>query len=257
VRERNRRTFEASDVVRFYASRIALQPPEQTILDRLRPRLATMAMLDIGVGGGRTTRHFASLVRAYTGIDYARPMLDACRAVFSAPNTRFALADAKRLPFADDEFDFVLFSYNGLDCCDHDDRLSALAEVRRVARPGAVFAFSTHNLLSLAEFFAFRGSWNPLKAADRLLRWARLRINNAPTAQMCSVPCSVVRDGSFGFRGVMYHIRPQAQVEQLEACGFERVEAFSLATGVPLAPTSLPTATDRWLYFTCAVGDKT
>ncbi len=38
-----------------------------------------MDMLDMGVGGGRTTKYFAPLVRFYIGADYAFPMLKSAK----------------------------------------------------------------------------------------------------------------------------------------------------------------------------------
>ena len=57
-----------------------LQPPErQTILRIMRPRLSAMRMLDVGVGGGRTTVHFADLVQEYAGVDYSEINDSECR----------------------------------------------------------------------------------------------------------------------------------------------------------------------------------
>jgi len=49
----------------FYARYSNLQPPEETILHLMLPSLPTARMLDLGVGGGRTTVHFANRVREY------------------------------------------------------------------------------------------------------------------------------------------------------------------------------------------------
>lgn len=54
----NLRTWKKQDIDEYAAS-TELQPPEKAILDRLRDQLRQMKMLDIGVGGGRTTMHFA------------------------------------------------------------------------------------------------------------------------------------------------------------------------------------------------------
>ena len=35
-------------------------------------------MLDIGVGTGRTTMHFAGLVKEYVGVDYSSALIQAC-----------------------------------------------------------------------------------------------------------------------------------------------------------------------------------
>ena len=73
-----------------------------------------MKMLDIGVGGGRTTLHFAPLVKEYVGIDYSQNMIKACQERFA--QVSFQTADARSMGiFKDSTFDFILFSYNGID----------------------------------------------------------------------------------------------------------------------------------------------
>ena len=45
-------------------------------------------------------------------------------------------------------FDFVLFSYNGIDTMSHVNRLRVFDEVFRLLVSGGLFAFSSHNLES-------------------------------------------------------------------------------------------------------------
>ena len=78
----NKRVYESEDVIRFYAEQSDLQKPEATILNELRNRLPKMRMLDIGVGAGRTTTHFAVLAKEYIGIDYSSKMINACSRKF-------------------------------------------------------------------------------------------------------------------------------------------------------------------------------
>ena len=93
-------------------------------------------------------------------------------------------ADARDLSaFADESFDFVLFSYNGLDCVGHADRLQVLAEVHRVVRPGGVFMFSSHNIdwvyrrRILGDIFRVERGETPVAMVKNLLKPA-LRIRN-------------------------------------------------------------------------------
>ena len=46
---------------------------------------------------------------------------------------------------ADNSYDFVLFSYNGIDHLELPERERALIEMKRVLRPGGLMAFSSHN----------------------------------------------------------------------------------------------------------------
>src|SRR5215207_6485792 len=103
-----------------------------------------MDMLDLGVGAGRTAWFFAPRVKTYLGLDYARTMIDRCNQ--DLPAYKFVVGDACRLDFAaDNSYDFVLFSYNGIDHLELPERERALSEMKRVLRPGGLMAFSSHN----------------------------------------------------------------------------------------------------------------
>ncbi len=247
----NAKTFSACDVVRFYAGASELQKAECTILEQMREGLAGARMLDIGVGGGRTTPHFAPAVREYVGVDYAPEMIDACRKRFADDPWRFDVADVRALKaFTDREFDFVLFSFNGIDYIDHDDRLRALDEVRRVLRPGAPFVFSSHNMGTLGRLFAFEPC-GVLAAVEGALKWARLRLNNPKLDELKARPWAIVNDGSYRFRGRTYYVRPDEQVRQLEAAGFVDIELYTLEAGLRADESACAASADSWLYYTC------
>jgi ubiquinone/menaquinone biosynthesis C-methylase UbiE len=57
------------------------------------------------------------------------------------PNTTAVLAPAEHLPFDDDRFDVVVST---LVLCGVDDQAAALAEIRRVLRPGGELRFLEH-----------------------------------------------------------------------------------------------------------------
>lgn len=102
-------------------------------------------ILDVGVGGGRTTWPLRLLSDDYVGIDAAPNMVSVFRQ--SYPDVDVRLADARDLrEFADEAFGFALFSNNGLDALSHGDRARALSEMARVVRPGGIVLYSTHNL---------------------------------------------------------------------------------------------------------------
>ena len=121
--------YESKDFVGHYISELELQPPEAEILQELRNELPNLKMLDIGVGAGRTTQHFAGLAKEYIGIDYSSTMIEACRKKF--PQYRLEVADARNLSIFDDAyFDFILFSFNGIDAVEHEDRPATFAASR-------------------------------------------------------------------------------------------------------------------------------
>ena len=136
--------WESEDIAKEYSARFYLHKPEETILHDLKDKLPNMKMLDIGVGAGRTTHYFAHLTKEYVGIDYSKTMIKVCRERFQKYPIRisFEVADAKSLKsYQDSHFDFVLFSFNGIDYMSHEDRLIALQEIRRVTKKSGSFAF--------------------------------------------------------------------------------------------------------------------
>ncbi len=75
--------YESLDEVKHYINEIDLQIPEITVFKLIKGKLASMRMLDIGVGCGRTTIHFSDLVKGYIAIDYSIKMINACKNRFN------------------------------------------------------------------------------------------------------------------------------------------------------------------------------
>jgi SAM-dependent methyltransferase len=101
-------------------------------------------ILDVGVGGGRTTTMLRLVSDDYIGVDYTSEMVAACRRNYPGADIRWG--DVRNLSdFDDGHFQLVVFSYNGLDAIDHGDRAQALAEMSRVLAPGGLLVLSTHN----------------------------------------------------------------------------------------------------------------
>jgi len=113
-RKRNRETFTDDAVVRHFAGDGDRRAAERAVRERLTDWLDGKAMLDVGVGGGRMTAAYGHLVATYVGLDYAEPMVDACRARFAGvPNLTFVLGDVRTMPqFDPGSFDFVLCACN-------------------------------------------------------------------------------------------------------------------------------------------------
>ncbi len=254
----NIQTFDDREVVRYYADTTALQPPEAQILERLRGELAESRMLDIGVGAGRTTGHFAPLVRSYIGVDFAPQMIERCAALFDGkiPRENFQHADARDLSrFGEHAFDFVLFSYNGIDYVSHEDRLRVLQQIHRVLRPGGIFVFSTHQLRSLRPHFDWRRALraHPLRALRQAAFQLRLRTAN-PGFRLDEAlrrGWAVVNDGAHEFRALTYYVTPSEQARQL-AGRFEVLDHFRLVdSGGRLSPGEAEATEDAWIYYLC------
>ena len=145
--EPNQHVFD--DVAASYHE-LELKPAERAGLRQLRERLPAVSMLDLGVGTGRTGYTFAPLVERYVGLDYSPRMIElAERLLGQDPSVELILGDARDLSPVDGSFDFVLFSFNGIDAVGHEDRLRILAQVRAKLAPDGLFLFSSHSLGAL------------------------------------------------------------------------------------------------------------
>jgi ubiquinone/menaquinone biosynthesis C-methylase UbiE len=142
--------YSLPGVVADYAqavSRIGLWRSEEKIFKRLFQPEQTL--LELGCGAGRIAFGLWELgYRNLLGVDLARDMVEEARRINRVLEygVSFRAADAARLPFGDAEFDGVIFGFNGLMQIPHrEKRRAALREIRRVTRPGAWFAFTTHD----------------------------------------------------------------------------------------------------------------
>lgn len=119
----------ASDDVRLRAVREVLNPLRGT------------AVLDLGCGKGRFASRLAAEGARVIGLDLSQAMLTAATGLSRVRGT------ASRLPFTDQAFDSVI----AIEVIEHLPSVEqALAEVRRVLRPGGIVAIVDKNA----------GSWN-------------------------------------------------------------------------------------------------
>jgi len=226
VADTNREKYETDEVISFYERQSGLQESESYLFGRhLRPGAE---ILDMGVGGGRTTTYLARNAKLYVGADYSEGMVDACRQRF--PDLEFRHCDATDMSqFADGAFDIVVFSFNGIDVIPtNEGRARCLAETARVLKPEGLFIFSSHNARIL-------GVWPRLKGASvhRVL-WRIVR-SGVKSFQLLSraVLSPTFRSGE-GFiidpiHGGMNHYVsiPETMRPQLESHGFEVIEVVA------------------------------
>jgi len=143
----NLRVFRDPEVVSHYASLEYLTACELHLFNTYLT--SGMAILDMGVGGGRTTSYLSRKASRYVGMDYSDEMVRLCRDKF--PQLEFLVADASDLSkFSSGSFDAIVFAFNGLDYLFPDEqRGKCLRECGRVLRAGGVFVFSSHNPRSI------------------------------------------------------------------------------------------------------------
>lgn len=257
--------YNSLEIASDYGSRDYIEAPEESIREKLRESLPHCRMLDMGVGGGRTTKYFASLARHYKGADYAPNMVKTCQAKY--PQYDFVECDVRDMSvFEDGSFDFVLFSYNGLDSFSHQDRIGALAEISRVLSPGGWFAFSSHNInwYKLTDLFRIRSvNIDPgISFGGKLVQYAKQAIKNLRLSflnrslsmegfirELRQSERGSLYDNSLNGQASVYYISRDEQVRQLESAGFSNISTYG-RSGIC---TSNPGELNRggWIYYLC------
>lgn len=117
-------------------------------------RLPVRWVLELAAGTGVVTRQLAAHLPTDTEIvatDLNPAMLEQARRIGTPRPVQWRQADAMRLPFDDARFDLVACQFGVMF---FPDRIAALAEARRVLRPGGTLLFSTWDSIEHNEFAA-------------------------------------------------------------------------------------------------------
>lgn len=265
--EANREFFSSGSVVSFYSGYSGLTPAERSIFDEfVKPG---SRILDLGVGGGRTTPYLVDKACRYVGIDYSAEMVEACQRRFGA--CEFRIMDASDLSgFSNESFDIVVFSYNGIDCLHPQiKRWKCMRECHRVLTTEGIFILSVHNprsifvrpdnllierkLRRLVEMAGFRDKLS--RVAERLLFipsvvWVIVKTVLGRSLQKL---CSPLLWRGAGYLNddvnpglVVYSATPQRVQKELANFGFKVLKV--LGGDYPIKSSMLSTG---WFYY-CA-----
>lgn len=245
----NLKTYQSSASVKVYLKSHILFNPEKTFINMLRSDMKTMNMLDIGVGAGRTTEHFAPLVKSYFGIDYSESLIEACKDKF--PNAyQFERCDVRDMSiFASDQFDIALFSFNGLDSISIDDRIIALKEIHRIIRNGGYFIFSSHNIQSVKELYRLHFGSSLFGILKNLIKSSLIFIFNGRAGRFKNKTTAIIKDGSHRFALRNLYIKPSEQVSQLKSLGFQQIKLYSIVDGNEIEHDKFDSINDSWIYY--------
>ncbi|MDR4509839.1 MAG: class I SAM-dependent methyltransferase [Candidatus Brocadiaceae bacterium] len=251
---RNKRLYEKKITVSEYAQ-TKLHTTEMLIFIKYREWILRKTILDIGCGAGRTTLPLKNIGECYTGIDYSLDMIDVCKKRF--PNARFLHADVRNMGiFKDKTFDFVLFSYNGLDSISHEDRVKGLREIRRVLKHDGLFVFSSHN--RNCRFANSRPTLplalSPWVQVPSLLNYIRSSYNYARNKKQehFEEEYAIINDKAHNFSLLTYYIDQKHQVSQLKKMGLEVIEMYD-PYGNLLKPGD-DDSNSAWIYYVTRQG---
>ena len=248
ARSMARHHYEDAKTAHLYGERTDIMAAEAALLERFRGEIAGRRVLDVGCGGGRTSRWLADVAGSYVGLDYAARMVAECRARY--PDLTFVQGDATTLAdVATDSVDVVLFSYNGIDTMSHAMRLRVFEAIGRVLVPGGLFAFSSHNRdwTERVRMFDPNAGFSPgalLRNVRHLYSFARVRHLEDVTSEY-----AVRSDPRAGSRQLSYFISAREQLAQLERAGFGDVTVFDW-DGEASDP-AVPDTRSMSIYYVC------
>jgi hypothetical protein len=232
VSDLNKRRYEQKGVVKHYAGvEAGLSPIEDLCLSH--PAVPGQgAVLDIGIGAGRTTGPLKARFSDYVGVDYSAPLVEAARQRF--PGADLQVMDARSLPFKA-RFSLAMFSYNGIDYIDPADRPQVFSAVFDALLPGGAFVYSTHNL-------AYR----------RVKAWtSRLLVKEAlwPVRHLRSLPArlrnfrqqvlrpdlgyGLINDPGLGFGLLTAYVDIDREIEHLTQAGFAVQAVYGSDSAAP------------------------
>lgn len=183
----NLSVYRSPDVVAHYAGLEYLTSCERLLFDDyLRPGTT---LLDLGVGGGRTTPYLSGIASRYVGVDYSEEMIRTCRSKY--PGLQFEVGDAADLSrFSDGCFDAVIFSFNGIDYLAPDQkRQECLRECHRVLKKEGVLIFSSHNPRSV--ILGWDWDWDRLRARANKITGNEKILSGPVLAALCCVRASL------------------------------------------------------------------
>jgi SAM-dependent methyltransferase len=135
----------AGDYAALFSDELDRKPFDRELLDELALEVSRVAgqglVCDLGCGPGHIGAYLASRGCDVVGVDISPAMLDNARE--RHPNLTFELGDMRALPFADDAC-IAIACFYALIHLRRAEVPAALAEMRRVLRPGGQLVLAVH-----------------------------------------------------------------------------------------------------------------
>jgi len=181
---------------------------EEAILKRfLTP--PPLTILDLGCGYGRTTIPLKKMGYDVIGLDVSGHMLRHRK--WKGSDVSLIQASGPFLPFPDGLFDFILFSFHGIDYIFPEKmRSQCVREIRRVLRQDGLFVYNSQNDC----FILPRPTLKPRNILSALTRWVHWR--------KLTGHYWITKGVSWPL--ILYAAPPSAQVVDLWKAGFRTIE---------------------------------
>jgi SAM-dependent methyltransferase len=235
----NRATYESAKFVGVYASFEDLFPAEAKIFTDFSTQFGGR-VLDIAVGGGRTTRALISRAKHYSGLDYSAGMVRVTQAAF--PQAELRQLDMREVPkvYAGQQFDAILISFNGIDYISWEDRCALLKALPSLLAPNGVFVFSVHDLANADAQRGFhlrpdfretlRTVYKPrslMRLAIRMPPWFLRAWGNRVRNRHLEKDFdgySYLNDSGEDFGLLTTYVSMAKQTEVLKSCGYTKIQ---------------------------------
>jgi ubiquinone/menaquinone biosynthesis C-methylase UbiE len=119
---------------------------------KMLPSISNLYGIDIGCGEGYNTRIAAKKGAKMAAIDISEVFIKYAKEIEQKEplGIKYQIANAIKLPFSDNHFDFAIATMSIMDIADNE---RAIIEAFRVIKPGGFFQFSiTHPFISNSDF---------------------------------------------------------------------------------------------------------
>jgi SAM-dependent methyltransferase len=248
----NRHAYKQEKVVKIYTGVPRLFEGEAVLIRKYKEQLGNSVFLDIGIGGGRTTHFIEPIVNKYYGVDYSVNFVEHVGDKYAGQNNVvIEFGDARELKqYENIFFDFILFSFNGIDCVSFDDRTKIIREAFRLLKPGGHFWFSFHNIYSLPKLYSFQWPKNPFNWVNEWKRSKKIKQLNGSIEQYKNKKYCFLCDGAELFEAEVMYIIPELQSEMLRESGFKEIYFYDAQKG-GLLPLNTKTRNADWIYADC------
>ncbi len=216
--------FSTAEAVDLYTERIedaSLFPQERKAVERYFTD-PDGSVLDVGCGVGRVASQLHERSFDVTGIDLSEPLVETAQELF--PEIDFRTADIRATEFDSQSFDYIVFSFFGLDyLLPKASRVEALREMHRLLKPSGILVFSTHNSLHPLVPLSLRNFGLGLKDVVDLYLKKKNRGRLFSRYKIESVTLGDVE---------MYLSNPIHQNRQLRRCGFTPLDVIGETDGL-------------------------